>query len=176
MRSNQKKKSKVERQSLCDVFIEEIPTFLVKFYREKGFVEFRRLIKIFCTSLQNKDEQVAKKLTDLFNNYTYGTYSLKLKQYFISVLLSRDYQHFKKTTPMELVRMARFYLGKKGKSFPLKMTPFLIKLARKVKYNVSKQVLTLHKKEPLRDEEDVFNEVKNKMLKKKLTFTKKRKP
>ncbi|MEM5801024.1 MAG: hypothetical protein QXD54_05645, partial [Candidatus Aenigmatarchaeota archaeon] len=81
---------------------------------------------------------------------------------------SKDYSNFKKLRPLDIVRYVRFYLGKKGEAIPLKLVPFLLKEARRVKANiVSRMHYYMEKEKLFLSEEEAFSRIKRDLSYKK---------
>lgn len=119
--------------------------------------------KILASNFKNRN--ILKSFAYYFYLYAYGSFAVKIKTYMKSLYLSKDYENFKKLRPIEVVRMVRFYLGKKGTKIPLNLTPFLLKSARLIKYNITAQIKYRQKKNPLLPEEVLFEELKEKHMK-----------
>ncbi len=127
---------------------------------------FRNLSKVFRTAF-SKNKKLFQKLAYHLYLYSYESFAYKIRQYMFSVYFSKNYSYFKKMEPINVVRMVRYYLGKKGKNIPLNLTPFLLKEARCIKKNIQEQIRYRLKKNPLIPEEILFEEIKERKFKKK---------
>lgn len=92
-----------------------------------------------------------------------------IERYIKSVYFSGDYEKFKRTTPIEVIRMLRFYFKRKDgtPSIPIEYVPVILKRTRVIKQSITNTIKYRAKKSTIIPESVIFEQLKEEFLNKK---------